>query len=130
MKRTSNYQQIACLVHVLFFTDVEENFVLRSESTCVFEKYDDGTNETPVYLFRDPIFGTTCLLKILFQRCDMKRLLISSVYIFTLNYYRQNKHRNMSNTEELTRDGKGIFGTSTKSLKYYILCTPYLPTMN
>ena len=71
-----------------------------------------------VYLFSDPIFGTTCLLKILFQRCDMKRLLISSVYIFTLNYYRQNKHRNMSNTEELTRDGKGIFGTSTKSLKH------------
>ena len=76
-----------------FFNDVEENFVLRSESTCVFEKYDDGTKETTVYLFSDPIFGTTCLLKILFQRCDMKRLLISSVYIFTLNYYRQNKHR-------------------------------------
>ena len=101
-----------------FFTDVEENFVLRSESTCVFEKYDDGTKEKTVCWFSDPIFGTTCFLKILFQRCDMKRLLISSVYIFTLNYYRQNKHRNMSNTEELTRDGKGIFGTSTKSLKH------------
>ena len=63
MERTSNYQQIACLVHVLFFTDVEENFVLRSESTCVFEKYDDGTKETTVYLFSDPIFGTTFFIK-------------------------------------------------------------------
>ena len=33
-----------------FFTDVEENFVLRSESTCVFEKDDDGTKENCLFI--------------------------------------------------------------------------------
>ena len=83
-----------------FFTDVEENFVLRSESTCVFEKYDDGTKETTVCLFIqwpyiwDNLFFKDSLSKMWHEKTsDLKRVYIYSKLLQTKQTQKHVKHR-------------------------------------